>query len=165
MPLYLVVMEDLVQIQAVLGNQAQGLADAQSQAQQGIGGLNDLTTQSLQTGRTTVVEQLQRLAETVTTSNQLAEAAHWTGPDADRFRQSNADLLQAIQQTSQRFDDAVTQYETQMQQLMALLEQIMVEFTTATQRSAESTDGIRAAVGIEATSYEEAFNGSFAYGG
>ena len=165
MPLYLVVIEDLIQIQEVLSTQAQGLADTQGQATQAVQALNDLTTQALQTGRAKVVEQLQQLTETVTRSNELATAAVWTGPDADTFRQSNQDLLTAIQQTGQRFDEAVTQYEAQMQQLMATLEQIAADFATATQQSEESTNGIRGAVALEATSYEEAFNGSFAYGG
>lgn len=165
MPLYLVVIEDLIQVQGVLSTQAQGLADTHGQATQSVQSLNDLTTQALQTGRTKVLEQLQQLTDTVNTSNEMATAAHWTGPDADTFRQSNQDLLQAIQLTSQRFDEAVTQYETQMQQLMATLEQIAADFAAATQQSEESTNGIRAAVALEATSYEEAFNGSFAYGG
>lgn len=165
MPLYLVVMEDLLQIQGVLGTQAQGLADTQGQTTQAVNGLNDLTTQALQTGRTKVMEQLQQLADTVNKSNEMAVAAHWTGPDADTFRQSNADLLQAIQQFSQRFDEAVAQYEAQMQQLMATLQDIAADFAAATQQSEESTTSLRVAVALEATSYEEAFNGSFAYGG
>jgi predicted kinase len=165
MPLYQVVMEDLQQVQQVLATQAQGLADTHGQTTQAVTGLNDLTTQALQTGRTKVTEQLQLLTETVNKSNEMAAAAHWTGPDADTFRQSNQDLLAAIQQVSQRFDEAVTQYEAQMQQLMATLEQIAADFAAATQQSQESTARLGGAVGIEAQGYEEAFNGSFAYGG
>jgi len=165
MPLYRVVLEDLDAVQAALTTQADGLGTTQAGTQQAVTQLNDLTTQSLATGRTTVTQQLDTLTQEVTRSNELATAAQWTGPDSDRFRQSNADLMTSIQQTGVRFDEAITQYEVATTQLMATLQDLVAEFTAATQASLDSSTRLSAAVQIESVSYEEAFNGSFAYGG
>lgn len=165
MPYYRVTLEDLDAVQAALMTQADGLGNTQAQTQQSVTQLADTTTQALATGRATVTEQLETLAQEVTRSNELANAAQWTGPDADTFRQANADLLTVIDQTNLRFTDAVTQYEVSSQQLMATLDELVAEFTVASQASQESSTQLSSAVQIEAQSYEEAFNGSFAYGG
>lgn len=165
MPLYRVVLEDLDAVQAALTTQADGLGTTQTGTQQAVTTLNDVTTQSLTTGRTTVTTQLDGLTQEVTRSNELANAAQWTGPDSDRFRQSNADLLTAIQQTGTRFDEAIGQYETSTGQLMATLQDLVAEFAAATQTSLDSSTRLSSAVQVESQSYEEAFNGSFAYGG
>lgn len=165
MPLYLVVMEDLAAVQAALTAQADGLGVTEAQTQQSVAQLGDVTTQALTAGRTSVTSQLEALGAEVTRSNEVANAAHWTGPDSDRFRQSNAELLTSIQQTNTRFTDAITAYEAATTQLMATLAELVAEFTAATQASSESSTRLSSAVQIEAQSYEEAFNGSFAYGG
>ena len=165
MPLYRVVIEDLNDVQAALTTQADGLATTQAQTTQTVAQLGDLTAQALTTGRTTVAEQLETLATEVTRSNERATEAQWTGPDSERFRQSNAELLTAIGQTSTRFTEAVTTYEAATTALMAVLDEVVAEFTAATQASQESSTQLGSAVQIEAQSYEEAFNGSFAYGG
>ena len=165
MPLYRVALEDLDAVQAALNTQAEGLGTTQTGTQQAVTTLNDTTTQSLATGRTTVTQQLDTLAQEVTRSNDLATKAQWTGPDSDRFRQGNADLMTSIQQTGARFDEAIGQYEVSTKQLMATLQDLVTEFTTATQASLDSSTQLSSAVQIESVSYEEAFNGSFAYGG
>ena len=165
MPHYLVVTEDLAAVQAALTTQADGLGTTQAQTQQTIARLGETTTQALTTGRTTVTDQLAALTAEVTRSNELAAAAQWTGPDSDRFRQSNAELMTAIEQTGVRIGEAVTAYETSTTQLMAVLDDLVAEFVTATTASQESSTRLSSAVQIEAQSYEEAFNGSFAYGG
>lgn len=165
MPLYRVVLEDLDAVQTALTTQADGLGAAQAQTQQAVTQLGDVTTQSLTTGRTTVTEHLDGLAAEVTRSNEVANAALWTGPDADLFRQSNAELLTSISQTNTLFAEAITSYETATVQLMTVLSDLVAEFTTATLASQESSTRLGSAVQIEAQSYEEAFNGSFAYGG
>lgn len=165
MPLYRVVLEDLDAVQAALTTQADGLGVTQAQTQQAVTQLGDVTTQALSTGRISVTEQLDALGAEVNRSNEMANAAQWTGPDSDRFRQSNAELLTAIQQTSTRFTDAITAYEAATTQLMVALADLVAEFSAATQASQESSARLSSAVQIEAQSYEEAFNGSFAYGG
>jgi hypothetical protein len=165
MPLYRVVLEDLDAVQAALTTQADGLGVTQAQTQQAVTQLGDVTTQALSTGRISVTEQLDALGAEVNRSNEMANAAQWTGPDSDRFRQSNAELLTAIQQTSTRFTDAITAYEAATTQLMVALADLVAEFSAATQASQDSSAQLSSAVQIEAQSYEEAFNGSFAYGG
>jgi hypothetical protein len=165
MPLYRVVLEDLDAVQAALTTQADGLGVTQAQTQQAVTQLGDVTTQALSTGRISVTEQLDALGAEVNRSNEMANAAQWTGPDSDRFRQSNAELLTAIQQTSTRFTDAITAYEAATTQLMVALADLVAEFSAATQASQDSSARLSSAVQIEAQSYEEAFNGSFAYGG
>jgi hypothetical protein len=165
MPLYRVVLEDLDAVQVALTTQADGLGVTQAQTQQAVTQLGDVTTQALSTGRISVTEQLDALGAEVNRSNEMANAAQWTGPDSDRFRQSNAELLTAIQQTSTRFTDAITAYEAATTQLMVALADMVAEFSAATQASQDSSARLSSAVQIEAQSYEEAFNGSFAYGG
>ena len=165
MPLYRVVLEDLDAVQSALTTQADGLGTTQAQTQTSVTTLGDTTTQALTTGRTTVTEQLDALAAEVTRSTELANAAQWTGPDSDRFRASNADLLTVISQTNTRFPEAVTDYETATTQLMATLQDLVAEFTAATLTSQESSTRLGSAVQVESASYEEAFNGSFGYGG
>src|SRR4051812_9494356 len=97
MPLYRVVMEDLDAVQGALTTQADGLSVTGTQTQQAVVLLGDVTMQALTTGRSSVTEQLDALGTEVSRSNELANAAQWTGPDSDRFRQSNAELLTAIQ--------------------------------------------------------------------
>src|SRR4051812_3457487 len=99
MPYYRGTPEDLGAGQAAPMAQADGLGNTQAQTQQSVTQLADTTTQALATGRATVTEQLETLAQEVTRSNELANAAQWTGPDADTFRQANADLLTVIDQT------------------------------------------------------------------
>jgi hypothetical protein len=165
MPYYRVTLEDLDAVQAALTTQADGLGNTQAQTQQSVTQLADATTQALATGRGTVAQQLETLTQEVTRSNEVANAAQWTGPDADTFRSANADLLAVIDQTNLRFSDALTQYENASQQLMATLDELVAEFTVASQASQDSSTQLSSAVQLEAQSYEEAFNGSFAYGG
>ena len=162
MPLYRVVIEDLNDVQAALTTQADGLATTQAQTTQSVTQLGDLTVQALTTGRTTVAEHLETLATEVNRSNERATTAQWPVPATERFRQRHAERRTAIDQTSTRFTEAVTTYEAATTALMTVLDEVIAEFTAATQASQESSTQLGSAVQIEAQSYEVAFNGSFA---
>jgi chromosome segregation ATPase len=165
MPMYEVVTEDLEAVQQQLGRQVQGLDQTQAETTQAVSGLISQTDTAATQGQTTITSTLGELAQTVSASDQLANAAKWTGPDSDRFRQGNADLAQAIDQTSQRMTDSITQFRARTAQTDAELEALTAEFTNAVAKSRDLTADLQAAVQVEAQSYEEAFNGSFHYSG
>lgn len=165
MPTYEVVTEDLDAVQQQLGHQVQGLDQTQAETTQAVDGLITRTDAAATQGEAQITGTLGDLAQTVSTSDQIASAAHWTGPDSDRFRQGNADLTQAINQTGQRMTDAIAGFRSRTAQTDAELQGLTAEFANAVTKCRELTAGLQSAVQIEAQSYEEAFNGSFNYAG
>lgn len=165
MPMYEVVTEDLDAVQQQLGRQAEGLDHAQTGTTQAVDQLIGQTDASATQGQAQITGTLGGLTQTVATSDQVANAAHWTGADSDRFRQSNADLTQAIDLTGKRMTESIDDFRARTAQIDAGLQDLTAQFATAVARTRELTADLQAAVQIEAQSYEEAFNGSFHYGG
>jgi chromosome segregation ATPase len=165
MPQYEVVTEDLDAVAQQLGRQAGGLDQTQAETTQAVDGLISQSDAAAQQGQAQITQTLGDLAQTVAASDQVANAANWTGPDSDRFRQGNADLTQAIDQTGQRMTAAIEDFRTRTGQLDAELQALTAEFANAIAQNRELTTELQSAVQIEMQSYEEAFNGSFNYGG
>lgn len=165
MTYYRVTIEDLEAIRTALEAQAQGLDATRTQTQTSVSLLDEVTAQSLTAGLTGVTEQLTSLAEQITRAQELADAAEWTGTDADTFRRSNADLLVLIQQTDTAFAGAVQEYETSSRRLLAVLDDLVADFVATSNTLQDASADLGSAVQLEARSYEEAFNGSFAFGG
>jgi predicted nucleic acid-binding Zn-ribbon protein len=165
MPLYEVVTEDLDAVQQQLGRQGEGLDQTQAETTQSVTTLITETDTAATQGETQITQSLGDLAQVVATSDQVAQAANWTGADSDRMRQSNADLTQVIDQTNQRMTAAIADFKSRTAQIDADLQALTDEFTTAITQQRELTTQLQSAVQIEMQSYEEAFNGSFAYGG
>ena len=164
MPGYEVATEDLVAAQQQLGVQTQTLSEAQTQVPAAS---NEMITQitdgSTQT-QNQIEAMLSELANVVTTADQTAQQAQWTGPDSEQFRAANADLMNVIIQTNHRLSDAFNEHLAATQRLDSELDAANAEFAQAAQASAESTQALGDATGAEAESYEQAFAGGFAGG-
>lgn len=164
MPGYEVATEDLLAAQQQLGVQTQTLAEAQVQvpaaSTEMITQITDGSTQTQ--GQIEAV--LAELANVVTTADQTAQQAQWTGPDSEQFRGVNADLMNVIIQTNQQLSDAFNEHLAATRRLDAELDAANAEFAQAAQASAESTQALADATGAEAEAYEQAFAGGFTGG-
>jgi hypothetical protein len=164
MPGYEVATEDLIAAQQQLGVQTQTLGEAQAQVPAAS---NEMITQITggSTQRQSQIEAvLADLANVVTTADQTAQQAQWTGPDSEQFRGVNADLMNVIIQTNQRLSDAFAEHLAATQRLDTELDAANAEFAQAAQASAESTQALATATGAEAERYEQVFAGGFAAG-
>src|SRR5690242_13872463 len=102
MPGYEVATEDLIAAQQQLVVQAQTLTEAQAQVPAASTEMiTQITDGSTQT-QGQIEGELAELANLVTTADQTAQQAQWTGPDSEQFRAVNADLMAVIIQTNQR---------------------------------------------------------------
>ncbi|HWJ51990.1 MAG TPA: hypothetical protein VNT24_01280, partial [Propionibacteriaceae bacterium] len=162
---YEVQTEDLMGIRDQLAAQADLVGSTSS-------GIADATTTLLQqmeagvsTAQVTIEGLLQSLADTVSTTDSTAAAADWIGPDSDTFRQANADLIAAIARSQTQLESALTGHRTATTQVGATLADTLQQFTAEAGRSQELTSQLSAAVGAEADSYEQAFNGSWSAAG
>ena len=164
MPGYEVATEDLIAAQQQLGVQTQTLGEAQAQ----VPAASNEMIQQITDGSTQTQSQIEavlaQLAGVVTTADQTAQQAQWTGPDSEQFRAANADLMNAITQTNQRLSDTFTQHLAATQRLHTELDAANAEFAQAAQASADSTQALADATGAEAESYEQAFAGGFTAG-
>jgi type I site-specific restriction endonuclease len=164
MPGYEVATEDLIAAQQQLGVQTQTLGEAQAQVPAASNEMIQQITESSTQTQSQIEAVLADLSSVVTTADQTAQSAQWTGPDSEQFRAVNADLMNVIIQTNQRLSDAFTEHLAATHRLDTELEAANAEFAQAAQASADSTQALAEATGAEAESYEQAFAGGFTAG-
>jgi hypothetical protein len=162
---YNVTTEDLDAVQQQLDVQVGELASSLAE----VGAAGDQMQQQIMSSLDASVAQVtaghDELATLLTTSQSTADAAHWTGPDSEQFRAGTAELLQTIHTVSQKMLDNMEQHRVATTTLHTEFEQAKADFTQAVNANQESTSSLRDAVRTENESYEQAFNGSFGYGG
>ena len=165
MAAYEVLTEDLVAAQDQLGVQIDTLGTTRT----GVTTASEQMVTTIVDGSTTTQAQidglLAELAALVSATDATANAAEWTGPDSEQFRQANAELLTVIASTNTRLTDAITAHLAATAQLDTTLDAALADFGQAIQTSTESTTALLAALQTETVSYDEAFAGSFGYGG
>jgi hypothetical protein len=158
---YEVQTEDLIGIRDQLAAQAGLVGSTSSSVVEATSTLLLQLEVGLRQAEATIDGLLQEVAATVQTTGSTAAAADWLGPDSEAFREANADLMAAVSRSQAQLETALTGHRTATTQIGATLLDTLGQFTAEASRSQELTGQLSAAVGAEANSYEQAFNGSW----
>jgi hypothetical protein len=163
MPPYVVSIEDLQEMQAQLTHQLTQLGTAQLGVEADVRDLIEAMTAGIAGAQARIDHQMGELAGTLTRSRSLAQAARWTGPDSEQFRAGTEQLLATIEQSRDQLLSGVEAHRAGAAALRADVDAASTAFDDAARTLAAATARLERAVWIEAKSYEEAFNGRFAY--
>lgn len=163
--MYTVSVDDLQQFVQQMTTQVSELSDAQGSIQQAADALISTTDGASTQAQTTITAQLTELSSQVRQWDQQSQGVQWTGADSDAFRQANAELATTIDQTQQQMTESIEAFRQKTAQLNTQLQELVAQSSQAIARSAEQCTQLGQAVSVESSSYQEAFNGSFGYGG
>lgn len=165
MPMYTVSLEDLQQFVQQMSTQVSELSEAQGSIQQAADSLISTTDAATTQAQTTITGRLTELSTQVRQWDQESQGVQWNGQDSDTFRQANTQLAATIDQTQQQMTESIEAFRQKTAQLNAQLQDLVAQSSQAIAQSSEQCTRLGQAVSVESSAYQEAFNGSFAYGG